>query len=1687
MADNLIPGPGIRRYGSAKEVEAVYKKTYFRQLKVPEKIATFGDPSQKNFEAEYIRKAYLVGCGANRDTTLDVELHRGVVPIMEQIFREILAAGLDYRIRPPHCYSFRYVKDSVTGAWLNHPDYAGLSPTKDPHLSYSRRDRELGRLHVKIDGTEKDRFDRLSNHAYGTAIDINGNDNEYKNDGKCDIHPEIVKIFQNHKFFWGGFYNSRRDYMHFEYSDTVLDAPDEIRKTFFFPIQLGDGKNPALYYDNNESTTHLEIHTEEDVAATKEANKKEEDAHKKDPENAKKTKVFHEVRATESQSTEGGFFPLALPSGGKSSLHGGIHLASTRHGDPVVAMAPGYIVAVRMAELENNSTNETVHQQLRNWNNFVLVRHDVSPDGEKEYYPLYSLYMHLAAFQAPALGNAPIPQKIQGDLADIPWLRSLYLGRFGVLIRVSDVGAPPEDSFPLGACLWPAEPLRDAAGKDKLQVKALTLDGSQLVTVSVKSETDAEGKSMRWWEWKAPQQHLGDLWSLLREGSVVSFDRPFIPVQAGDILGRTDNFPTKPFPPLNGKGGTEYKIINRLVHWEVFSTQESGVLSLLVERMEKASKRSIESNSFPTLEFTDPAILFDGDQIRKEFRDASVPNLKSSAPEGLDKVPKDFDPGDLLALYNEGTKQGSTVQVRFELRHLVEPSKCDPKLEEHVLRMKWTKKVNNKSQAVGPIYLLRITDTKASITREGGDAVKKLPPDVALTSEHWDRKFPTVEHIPKTVEFFLEGPLNAEQLQIERVSAGVQIGSRESPALTADFARFKELTSKQWRNLLLNKASDWVPAANKEALGDGVKESVPDGSLAWWNGKTENPVMGSSTYLIGGDLPENGMIQNMHPVTLKWILELLHIDRLQRVSDQIAEKLKQQAEARELAKQAKKLTGKGNAEPEVQEPPKIDPGEKIWPLFRDPLERKVQETKKPTSVMDPVGVGFLVRDEKVGLGESFLVVLADELYRIMESGRTAPVGSVRLEKQADNPVYAPVGQTPVPAPSMAASALSRTPSNLSFDSLMANAKDEATSFGMSTARDALGAVKSGVTDALTSSDLADDPEIRTVFIPKVLRFVVEIGGTGIGATEIGADFWGVWKVIPDHDQCVDDTKVWGKETIQIPTPSFGEIKSGIDVIEAVPETPGLFSWAIPWGLPPLRSGFRTLVELVRVKDGARTPSGLCVPGYSLPGLDPASSLLDKDLLDIDALYIKGLSKAGKDKLASMKPPAPKDPKKKQKAPPPLMITSEFSWNDLSKWLPKGRRIHERLLRALNDLAILAKAQFKVESIDADGNGCVISTASDLAGAVYKVNAFRKFVPVKGTETAKTKKFHLTIPPFAGSKIEFTFSPKPLLKKVFEEVHPDWVGSDYSFDMHFVRGFGRNFGYINEELMRLPKEIPEGSVVSHSLPDALGSFSRAFGKATATPNWVKVSTKKNAPQELTWEVDVELLGDLSLWQAGQVQMRLCQKADLHAGIAAEDTPWQTANQSGGLARSIFSRGKSKNPKFLETGKFTVELKYIPKPTKASKGSVPKSTSGLLDGLKSSASSMLAESEAEAKREMDLTPGLGQVSVKYNGGLACISIPTQGLFTAASGFDPNSPPAEEIAGVCRLEIRSAEGALIQEPGAPEGNRTLSDPDHVLRWNLRLAPGTYECKICPPPNVRGISLEPVSVTVTIPAEVK
>lgn len=63
----------------------------------------------------------------------------------------------------------------------------------------------------------------LSNHAYGSAFDINYSWNKLgaypARVGRTGSVRELVPIAEKHGFYWGGNYRRRKDGMHFEYAD----------------------------------------------------------------------------------------------------------------------------------------------------------------------------------------------------------------------------------------------------------------------------------------------------------------------------------------------------------------------------------------------------------------------------------------------------------------------------------------------------------------------------------------------------------------------------------------------------------------------------------------------------------------------------------------------------------------------------------------------------------------------------------------------------------------------------------------------------------------------------------------------------------------------------------------------------------------------------------------------------------------------------------------------------------------------------------------------------------------------------------------------------------------------------------------------------------------------------------------------------------------------------------------------------------------------------------------------------------------------------------------------------------------------------------------------------------------------------------------------------------------------------
>lgn len=84
----------------------------------------------------------------------------------------------------------------------------------------------------RYDGAYNHRFIRgsstkWSNHAYGAAIDINGQDNGF-NTGHGNMPKIVIDAFKRQGARWGGDYHGRTDPMHFEFAaggESAVNAP----------------------------------------------------------------------------------------------------------------------------------------------------------------------------------------------------------------------------------------------------------------------------------------------------------------------------------------------------------------------------------------------------------------------------------------------------------------------------------------------------------------------------------------------------------------------------------------------------------------------------------------------------------------------------------------------------------------------------------------------------------------------------------------------------------------------------------------------------------------------------------------------------------------------------------------------------------------------------------------------------------------------------------------------------------------------------------------------------------------------------------------------------------------------------------------------------------------------------------------------------------------------------------------------------------------------------------------------------------------------------------------------------------------------------------------------------------------------------------------------------------------------
>jgi hypothetical protein len=318
---------------AAKKLDTFEKKKEF-----------LGDCCKKTFSVNSLASIELSQYGFKVKNKISI--NSKLKNIFENVLSEISKIK-EYEIRSVGGYLFRYKKNSsVLKNVRDSKDYEKAKEwyckkwkkdaTESMKSSWWNEHWAEGAAEYDLDN-DSVKTDYLSNHSFGSAIDINPIENGM-GVTEWDMLPKIVEIFRINGFYWGGYYKSSKDPMHFEY---YLNDLVNVKKTASFSLPLDITTLETKLSPTADAFAKYYTHTEQEFT--------------------------------------GGYFPI----GANTSWHGGLHLKGTE-AIPVHAIAPGTVVCARMP-VQDPQKDQLAYGSR----NFVLIRHDNNAK------PWYSLYYHL--------------------------------------------------------------------------------------------------------------------------------------------------------------------------------------------------------------------------------------------------------------------------------------------------------------------------------------------------------------------------------------------------------------------------------------------------------------------------------------------------------------------------------------------------------------------------------------------------------------------------------------------------------------------------------------------------------------------------------------------------------------------------------------------------------------------------------------------------------------------------------------------------------------------------------------------------------------------------------------------------------------------------------------------------------------------------------------------------------------------------------------------------------------------------------------------------------------------------------------------------------------------------------------------------------------------------------------------
>jgi hypothetical protein len=584
------------------------------------KVHLLGDPLSSTFEKDHLTTIKVPGEWVDGKQEVSIRINKALASLFLTVFQAIQDLKLGYTLKYSGAYAFRY--NTAKMKRLNgRSEYADIS-SGDLRFSYAEEDRKNGRFDDVVKWLDKKNKEHsepkksmLSNHAFGSAIDLNSSTNPMGSGLEFDMPKEIVQVFAKYGFDWGGYYH---DYMHFEYMlDHILGSanvpvapPEAAPKTP--PQNTGPRTTPP---PPGKPSAPIPAASVKSLIPGMEFSKDWLERQWQQYQDKKREEEVEE--AHDSIQSDSGYFPIGL----NLTWHGGIHCRASSDGS-VHAMTDGVVVAVRLPDKDPVKLSYGSR-------NFVLVKHK-TPLGK----PFWTLYMHLR----PVLLKPDDPHMP----SVFPWLLKRSLTRVGE--GTSNLRKTPDAEQ--------GEVLRELDPGETFDVLDDRTVGAQKWFFVQAKKDDSTG----WvaltskFELKSEIPGLEDI----KAGKVVKLSAP---VKRGDCLGFISPAPAGKTPFL---------------HWEVFS---DGVVSdkWIQVKDDDALKNDIicDSVQFKQILNRSQVVTFfhplNKDNIREAYRDPkTAAQIRSRTfffksewavvwDTALDRLKNDYDVEDLaprLQLYN---------------------------------------------------------------------------------------------------------------------------------------------------------------------------------------------------------------------------------------------------------------------------------------------------------------------------------------------------------------------------------------------------------------------------------------------------------------------------------------------------------------------------------------------------------------------------------------------------------------------------------------------------------------------------------------------------------------------------------------------------------------------------------------------------------------------------------------------------------------------------------------------------------------------------------------------------------------------------------------------------------------------------------------------------------------------------